>query len=90
MPIALIEAQLAGLPVIATDVGSNSEVVKNEVTGFVIKNNPAEFETALKRLLSDKKMVRRMGANAKNRATVNFNLTKMVEAHLTTYQKLIN
>jgi glycosyltransferase involved in cell wall biosynthesis len=35
MPVALIEAQLAGKPVVATDVGSVSEVILNHETGIV-------------------------------------------------------
>ena len=35
MPLTLIEGQMAGVPAIATDVGSVSEIVENEVTGLV-------------------------------------------------------
>jgi glycosyltransferase involved in cell wall biosynthesis len=34
MPIALIEAQLAGIPVVALDVGSVSEVIETDYTGY--------------------------------------------------------
>ena len=39
MPVALIEAQLAGKPVVATDVGSVSEVILNHETGIVTNSN---------------------------------------------------
>jgi len=35
LPLAIIEAMLCGRPVIATDVGGNSEVVEDGVTGFL-------------------------------------------------------
>ena len=35
MPLTLIEGQMAGVPAIATDVGSVSEIVENEVTGLL-------------------------------------------------------
>ena len=36
LPISLIEAEMMGTPVICSDVGGNSEVVKNTINGFVI------------------------------------------------------
>jgi len=50
MPVALIEAQLAGVPVIATDVGSNAEVIKDGSTGIVCSTNSNELNHADKNL----------------------------------------
>lgn len=52
MPIALIEAQLAGKPVVATDAGSVSEVVINNETGFVTGKKKEELVVALKQLIN--------------------------------------
>ena len=54
MPIALIEAQLASKPVVATNVGGVAEVVLNNETGFVAKKNTQDTANALEKLISSK------------------------------------
>ncbi len=88
MPIALIEAQLAGLPVVATDVGSNSEVIENEVTGFIVGKSAAEIAAAISRLAQDSDRRSAMGAAAQERALRVFDPTLMIEAHAKAYVAL--
>ena len=52
MPIALIEAQLAGVPVIATNVGSNREIIKDGVTGKLTTQNLDKLIAAINMLTS--------------------------------------
>jgi glycosyltransferase involved in cell wall biosynthesis len=54
MPVALIEAQLAGKPVVATDVGSVSEVILNHETGIVTNKNAGSIASAVESLVIDK------------------------------------
>lgn len=50
----IMEAQLCGLPVVAFHVGGVSEIVRNELTGKLVRNNdPAEAIAAIRELLSD-------------------------------------
>ncbi|WP_338676838.1 glycosyltransferase [Streptomyces sp. SCSIO 30461] len=68
MPVSLIEAGLAGLPVVATDVGSVSEVVRDGVTGFLAAPTPgvtAELTSRTVALLRDPDLRREMGARAR-------------------------
>ena len=46
LKVALIEAQLAGKPVVATDVGSVSEVILNHETGIVTNKNAGSIASA--------------------------------------------
>jgi len=90
MPIALIEAQLAGVPTIARDVGSTTEVVKNGVTGIIIDVNPQSYIKAI-RFLQKKPMTRKkMKHAAKIRATKLFSVESFVSAHQAVYKYLIN
>ena len=89
MPVALIEAQLAGVPVIATDVGSNSEVVEDGVTGMVTSKNLADLSHAIKNLVENRTLLNLMGEAAKIRATKEFALGKMVDTHKQAYSSLI-
>ena len=89
MPIALIEAQLAGVPIIATDVGSNSEVIENGITGLVVSKDPKRIIQALNKLLSDKLLITSMGLAARERANKEFNLPKMIDSHEEAYKGLL-
>lgn len=89
MPVALIEAQLAGIPVVATSVGGVAEVVANEETGFVVPPNTRDLAEALTRLLDDPYLRITFGAAAKVRATRLFDPARMLDNHIALYQKLL-
>ncbi len=50
LPRAILEAGLAGLPVIATDTGGISEIIEHKVTGFLI---PSPESTSIKQVLGE-------------------------------------
>ena len=87
MPIALIEAQLAGLPVIATNVGSNSEVIEDEVTGLLVNKTADELSGAVERLISIPSLIKNQGENGKKRANKKFAPGIMIQAHLNLYRE---
>lgn len=66
LPVALIEAGAAGLPVVATPVGGVSELVAHERTGF-LGADPDELAYGLAQLLDDPALRRAMGARARLR-----------------------
>jgi glycosyltransferase involved in cell wall biosynthesis len=88
MPIALIEAQLASKPVVATNVGGVAEVVLNNKTGFVTKKNTQELAKALEKLIASKSLRTTQGKAAKAHATKAFSVEKMISAHVSLYKKL--
>jgi glycosyltransferase involved in cell wall biosynthesis len=88
MPIALIEAQLASKPVVATKVGGVAEVVINNKTGFVTGKNTEELAKVLKKLIDSKALRTTQGKAAKAHATKAFSVEKMIEAHVSLYKKL--
>jgi glycosyltransferase involved in cell wall biosynthesis len=88
IPIALIEAQLAGLPVVATDVGSCSEVIKSGKTGFVVTKNKVELVNALSVLIKDSKKRTAFGKAAKLNAENIFKVENMNKAHVRIYKSL--
>ncbi len=88
MPIALIEAQLASKPVVATNVGGVSEVVLNSKTGFVTTKNTQELAKALEKLIASKALRTEQGKAAKAHATKAFSVEKMISAHVSLYKKL--
>ena len=84
-PIALIESQLAYLPVIATDVGSVSEVVINNKTGIICNKDDAQLIAAVKKLAGDKRLTASYGRAAKLHASHKFSLKNFTQAHKKLY-----
>jgi glycosyltransferase involved in cell wall biosynthesis len=73
-PLTLQEAQLMQKPVVATDVGGISELMRNNETGFLIKKGAHdELFKKLEILISDEKMSQKMGNAGKKFISNNFN-----------------
>jgi glycosyltransferase involved in cell wall biosynthesis len=89
MPVALIEAQFAGLPVVATDVVSVSEVLLNHETGIVTNKNAGSIALALESLLLDKQKRTEMGTLATARAHALFSVDRMINAHITLSKSMV-
>ena len=66
LPRVIIEAMAAGLPVIATDVGSVKELVKDGENGFLVKPGDIDALTkAIMNLAGNGKQARKMGLKSK-------------------------
>ena len=89
MPISLIESQLAGLPVVATDVGSNSEVVINNHSGIITSRDKDEIVQAVKSLASNPELRANLGAAARLHAQTYFAPAKMGRTHSEIYCRLV-
>lgn len=69
MPNAVLEAMAAGLPVVATRVGGNEDLVTDGDNGLLVPpGSPAELARAIRRLVDDPALARRMGERARARA----------------------
>jgi glycosyltransferase involved in cell wall biosynthesis len=90
MPVALIEAQMAGKPVVATDVGSVSEVILNHETGIVTNKNAGSIASAVESLILDKTTRDEMGRLATARAQALFSVDRMINAHIELYKSIVN
>lgn len=89
MPVALIEAQLAGVPAIATDVGSNSEVISNGVTGIVVNKAVDPLGKAVQRLFEDEALRDEMAYASEIWARQHFSVATMLEGHTNIYTRLL-
>lgn len=73
MPLSVLEAMAAALPVVATDVGDVARVVVDGKTGRVVTpRSPEELAGALRPLLVDPGLRRRMGAAGRRRVEEHF------------------
>ena len=89
MPLTLIEGQIAGVPSIATNVGSVSEIVEHEATGLLTSTQIDQIASSLGRLIDDSMLRRTMAKNARERALDSFSIEKMVDSHIQVYKQAL-
>ena len=89
MPMAIMEAMAAGLPVIATDVGGTGELVVHGDTGLLVRvGDVAGLAREIARLLDDPELRRRLGARGRERIVKKFSLDKTVREYGALYEEL--
>jgi glycosyltransferase involved in cell wall biosynthesis len=88
VPLTLIEASMAGLPLVSTNVGSVSDVLINDLNGYLVDSEPAALADALQKLAIDPVLREIMGKAGRERATRYFSLEKMCADHTELYQFL--
>ena len=89
-PLSLIQAGMAGLPVVTTNVGSVPEVVLDGVTGIVTGLDVQEIANALEKLVNDKVLSTKLGAAAQEFTLSNFGVKRLVHDHEELYKKLLS
>jgi glycosyltransferase involved in cell wall biosynthesis len=79
LPLAVIEAEIAGLPVVASGVGGIPELIDDGVTGFLVPpRNPRALADVLQKLLVDAHLRRRVGSAACEKALREFTSERML------------
>lgn len=89
MPVALIEAQLAGIPIVALDVGSVGEVIVDRETGYLFSEFDEQYIQKIRELISDPKRLSQMSRAAQNWANSQFAPEKMVNSHLAIFDEIL-
>jgi glycosyltransferase involved in cell wall biosynthesis len=85
-----LEAQAAGLPVLASRVGGLPEAVADEVTGLLAApGDEHQLATALRRLLADAGLRQRLGAAGRQRVRERFSARAMAEQTEKLYERLL-
>jgi glycosyltransferase involved in cell wall biosynthesis len=76
---AIIEYMAAGLPVVATEVGGNPELIENNVNGYLVPDNDHEqLAAAIQRLLNNKNLRKKMGQVSSIKAKHKFDLNHIL------------
>ena len=82
MPLSALEAMMLGRPIVATDVGGNSEIIEDGVTGFIAEAaSVSSFGNAMERAWELRSEWEEMGFLAHLKAS-NYNKTNAVESLL--------
>ena len=90
IPLTLIQAAQAGLPIVATNVGSIKDIVISGETGYLTSANSDAMATALAELVQNVELRQKMGAAGRARALSLFSLEKSLSDHAKLYKNSQN
>jgi len=90
LPLAVLEALGAGLPVVATRVGGTPELVLTNVNGILVEPGDAKgTAAAVRTLLDDPNVAARLGQRGNELVREHFTVEKMVEGVVDAYDGLM-
>jgi glycosyltransferase involved in cell wall biosynthesis len=91
LSLSILEAMMAGKPVVATDVGGNSEIIKNEVNGLLITDvSTNNIVKATLRLINHPELRERMSLAGLKSVNNKFSLKSMVANYHSVYKNILS
>jgi glycosyltransferase involved in cell wall biosynthesis len=92
MPMVLLEAAAAALPIVATQVGGNQEVVRHDESGFLVPPSDADaLSRAMLRLMGLAELQRRaMGQRGRDHVERHYGLHRTVERWKEVYREVLS
>lgn len=86
----ILEAMASGLPVLATAVGGNPELIEPGVTGTLVPRNDAEsMARAMRAYVESAELCRRQGSEARRTVERRFGMEAMVNAYMAVYDQML-
>ena len=89
LPVAVLEAMAAGLPVIATEVGDTPNVLVEEAGVIVPPKEPALLGQAMNELLSNPERMQVMGQTGRNHVRTSYSLEEWIDKLNRLYRKVL-
>ena len=89
-PLSLIQAGMARLPIVATNVGSISEIILDSETGFLTEPSATALADAMSKLVSSSILREEMGGKAMEYTTTRYGVERLVKDHQDLYVKLLS
>ena len=87
---SILEYMSHNLPIIATNVGGNSEMIKNNLNGYLIRmNDHKDFASKLRILIKNKKLRNKLGKNNMKLLKHKFVFKDNLEKYINVYNNMI-
>jgi len=88
-PYSILEAMAKGLPIIASNVGGNKELVRHGYNGFLY-NNIDELTSYIINFIKNPKLIKVMGYNSIEKTNSMFKFEIFIDKHLKLYESILN
>ena len=90
LPISIIEAMRAGLPVIASDVGGNNELVVDGVNGYLVSRGDRKgLVQAIEKLIKDRTLITEFGKRSQEKFRMEFAFSAMMQKIESAYRDVL-
>jgi glycosyltransferase involved in cell wall biosynthesis len=86
LSIALVEAMMAGLPIVASDISANRDAIEDGVSGLLASTEDG-LSAAVKRLADSPRLRELLGSRARDCAHANFSIERMAQELATLYRE---
>ena len=88
---SIMEAMAWGLPVVATNIPENAElVVEGETGNLVPVGGRVQFAKAAEKILGDSELAKRFGEAGRQRMRTHFSVPQMVQSYAELYRQILN
>ena len=89
LPLSILEAMAAGLPVVGSRVGGIPELIVDGVTGFVVEpESPRALADALERLAASPELRKELGGKGAERVAEHFSSEQVARRMVALYEEL--
>ncbi|MCL7392599.1 MAG: glycosyltransferase family 4 protein [Thaumarchaeota archaeon] len=85
----LLEAMALKVPIVATRVGGNIEVLRDNEDALLVNPDPSEVKEAVTRLLENKSLAKKLTENAYQRLLKDYEWKMVLEKYLKLYERLM-
>jgi len=87
----IVEAQAAGVPVVATEVGGVVDIIENGVNGLLVPPaDPVSMAEAIIKIFKDKELARSLAERAYEKVKIEYNVELMVKNTIDVYKDALN
>lgn len=88
LPMVILEAMSLGKPVVASDVGGVSEIVRNDINGYTLRNNAKLFAEKIEYILEHHEIYDTLSRNALKIFNEELTVDRMVSGYMNIYQTI--